>query len=133
MRAEGARLAERTRIAREMHDVMAHRISLMALHAGALEVAPDLSPEQMRESAALLRSTAHQALEELRDVIGVLREESSQAPTPVTPQPALGDIPTPGRGDSSSRRQDRLEMRVEHAATAPGTLGREPTALCKRR
>ena len=71
--AERARLAERTRIDREMHDVLAHRISLVALHAGALEVAPDPSPEQVHESAALLRSTAHQALEELRDVIGVLR------------------------------------------------------------
>ena len=75
VRAERARLAERTRIARETHDVLAHRISLVALHAGALEVARDLPPAQVRESAALLRLTAHQALEELRDVIGVLREE----------------------------------------------------------
>ncbi|HEX3207712.1 MAG TPA: histidine kinase dimerization/phosphoacceptor domain-containing protein, partial [Propionibacteriaceae bacterium] len=78
VRAESARLAERTRIAREMHDVLAHRISLVALHAGALEVALDLPPAQVRESAALLRLTAHQALEELRDVIGVLREEPGQ-------------------------------------------------------
>ncbi|MFN7151995.1 MAG: histidine kinase, partial [Microthrixaceae bacterium] len=55
VRAERARLAERTRIAREMHDVLAHRISLVALHAGALEVAPDLPPAQVQESAALLR------------------------------------------------------------------------------
>ena len=53
LRAERARLAERTRIAREMHDVLAHRISLVALHAGALEVAPDLPPSQVQESAAL--------------------------------------------------------------------------------
>ena len=44
LHAETARMAERTRIAREMHDVLAHRISLMALHAGALEVQPDLPP-----------------------------------------------------------------------------------------
>ena len=79
VRAERARLAERTRIAREMHDVLAHRISLVALHAGALEVALDLPPAQVRESAALLRLTAHQALEELRDVIGVLREEPGRS------------------------------------------------------
>ncbi|MDH4148200.1 MAG: histidine kinase dimerization/phosphoacceptor domain-containing protein, partial [Acidimicrobiia bacterium] len=84
VRAERARLAERTRIAREMHDVLAHRISLVALHAGALEVALDLPAAQVRESAALLRSTAHQALEELRDVIGVLREEPGpQGPSTV--------------------------------------------------
>ena len=44
LHAETARMAERTLIAREMHDVLAHRISLMALHAGALEVQPDLPP-----------------------------------------------------------------------------------------
>jgi signal transduction histidine kinase len=66
LHADLARTAERTRIAREMHDVLAHRISLIALHAGALEVRPDLPSEQVREAAVLLRSTARQALEELR-------------------------------------------------------------------
>ena len=75
-----ARLAERTRIAREMHDVLAHRISLMALHAGGLELRPDLPPDQVRETAQLLRSTARQALDELRSVIGVLRDADSQPP-----------------------------------------------------
>lgn len=92
VRAERARLAERTRIAREMHDVLAHRISLVALHAGVLEVARDLPPAQVRESAALLRLTAHQALEELRDVIGVLREEPGQERPSTVPQPTLADI-----------------------------------------
>ena len=60
LHADGARIAERSRIAREMHDVLAHRISLVALHAGALEVRPDLPPAQIRETAELLRSTARQ-------------------------------------------------------------------------
>ena len=47
---EQARMAERTRIAREMHDVLAHRISLLALHAGGLEVRPDLPPAKVRET-----------------------------------------------------------------------------------
>ena len=55
---EQARVAERTRIAREMHDVLAHRISLLALHAGGLEVRPDLPAEQVQATAALLRATA---------------------------------------------------------------------------
>ncbi|MGH8918880.1 MAG: sensor histidine kinase, partial [Actinomycetes bacterium] len=92
LHADSARMAERSRIAREMHDVLAHRISLVALHAGALEVRPDLPPAQVRETAALLRSTARQALEELRDVIGVLRDEPGQE-APTAPQPTLADIP----------------------------------------
>ena len=76
-----------------MHDVLAHRISMVALHAGALEVRPDVPPEKVRETAALPRSTARQALEELRGVIGVLREEPGQESTPEAPQPTLADIP----------------------------------------
>ena len=125
LRAEGARLAERTRIAREMHDVLAHRISLVALHAGALEVAPDLSPTQVREGAALLRSTAHQALEELRDVIGVLREEPGKPATPMTPQPTLADIPRLVADTRRAGTKIDFEMRVEHAEAAPGALGRD--------
>ena len=129
VRAEGARLAERTRIAREMHDVLAHRISLVALHAGALEVAPDPSPDQVRESAALLRSTAHQALEELREVIGVLREEpgqtQGQGQPSTAPQPTLADIPRLVEETRRSGAKVELEMHVDGAATAPGALGRD--------
>ena len=127
VRAESARLAERTRIAREMHDVLAHRISLVALHAGALEVALDLPPAQVRESAALLRLTAHQALEELRDVIGVLREEPGQERAATVPQPTLADIP---RLVEETRRAGakvdfEMEVEVDDAAGAPGPLGRD--------
>lgn len=125
VRAEGARLAERTRIAREMHDVLAHRISMVALHAAGLEVAPDLSERQMRESAALLRLTAHQALEELRDVIGVLREEPGTAAKPMAPQPTLADIPRLVEETRRAGTKIDFEMRVEHADVAPGSLGRD--------
>ena len=127
VRAERARLAERSRIAREMHDVLAHRISLVALHAGALEVAPDLSPAQVHESAALLRSTAHQALEELRDVIGVLREEPGQGQgrSSTVPQPTLADIPRLVEETRRSGAKVELEMQVDGAAAAPGALGRD--------
>ena len=124
VRAERARLAERARIAREMHDVLAHRISLVALHAGALEVAVDLPPTQVRESAALLRSTAHQALEELRDVIGVLRDEAGQEPSTV-PQPTLADIPRLVEETRRTGAKIDFEMRVDPSATVPGPLGRD--------
>lgn len=125
VRAERARLAERTRIAREMHDVLAHRISLVALHAGALEVARELPPEQVRESAALLRTTAHQALEELRDVIGVLREEPGKERPSTVPQPTLADIPRLVEETRRSGAKIDFEMQVDGAAAAPGPLGRD--------
>jgi signal transduction histidine kinase len=125
VRADRARLAERTRIAREMHDVLAHRISLVALHAGALEVTLDLPPEEIRESAGLLRTTAHQALEELRDVIGVLREEPGQATSSTVPQPTLADIPRLVEETRRSGTKVDFEMQVDGAETAPDTLGRD--------
>jgi signal transduction histidine kinase len=120
-----ARMAERTRIAREMHDVLAHRISMLALHAGALEVRPDLPPAKVRETAELLRSTARQALEELRGVVGLLREEPGQDPAPPPPQPTLSDI---RRLVDETRRAGAkidFEMRVEDANAVPSALGRD--------
>src|SRR4051812_907542 len=70
-----ARAAERRRIAREMHDVLAHRLSLLTVHAGALEFHPDTPAEEVAEAAGVIRETARTALEELRGVIGVLRED----------------------------------------------------------
>jgi signal transduction histidine kinase len=75
LREEHIRTTERTRIAREMHDVVAHRISLVALHAGGLEVAPAYATEDVREAVSLIRSSAVLALDELRTAIGVLRED----------------------------------------------------------
>lgn len=125
LRAESARLAERTRIAREMHDVLAHRISLVALRAGALEVALELPPAEVRESAALLRLTAHQALEELRDVIGVLRDESGYERPSTVPQPTLGDIPRLVEETRRSGAKIDFEMQVEDTTAAPGALSRD--------
>ena len=74
LRAEQARRAERVGIAREMHDVLAHRLSLLAVHAGALEFNAGATPDEVAEAAGVIRSSAHLALEELRGVISVLRD-----------------------------------------------------------
>ena len=87
---EQARRAERTRIAREMHDIVAHKISLVAMHAGALEVNPNLERSQVQESAGLIRETATTALSELREVLGVLRSDGEEAP--LAPQPTWEDV-----------------------------------------
>ncbi|MEU6711446.1 histidine kinase [Nonomuraea sp. NPDC046802] len=83
LRAEEARRAERLGIAREMHDVLAHRLSLLAVHAGALEFNAGARPDEVAEAAGVIRSNAHEALQELRTVISVLRESPS-AELPLT-------------------------------------------------
>ncbi|MGP3950588.1 sensor histidine kinase [Streptomyces sp. 7N604] len=90
-----ARMEERTRIAREMHDVVAHRVSLMVIRSGALEVS--VSDRKTAEAAELIGEIGRQALEELRQVLGVLRPEESaesESGAPRTPQPTLEDLPT---------------------------------------
>ena len=89
-RVAEARAAERASIAREMHDVLAHRLSLLATYAGALEYRPDAPPEQLARAAGVVRAGVHQALEELREVIGVLRDDDPAALA--RPQPGLSDL-----------------------------------------
>ncbi|MFW6598036.1 sensor histidine kinase [Propionibacteriaceae bacterium Y2011] len=88
-RLEQARLAERDRIAREMHDVLAHRLSLVAMHSGVLAHRADLTPDEQRETARLIQSNAKQSLAELRTVLSTLR--GADAP-PEPPQPSLADV-----------------------------------------
>ncbi|MFI6817502.1 sensor histidine kinase [Nonomuraea sp. NPDC050328] len=85
--AEQARLRERTRIAQDMHDVLGHDLSLIALSAAAMKLAPDL-PEAHRASAADIRARAGGAVERLGEVIGILREETDGAPA----QPVGADL-----------------------------------------
>ena len=92
LRVSQARAQERTRIAREMHDVLAHRLSLLSLHAGALEVHPGASPAEITRAAGVVRASAHQALEDLRQVIDVLRVAEPAGSEGQRPQPTLGDV-----------------------------------------
>ena len=88
--AEQAREAERRRIAREMHDVLAHRLSLLSVHAGAMEFHPDAPAAEMTQAAAVIRTSAAAALVELRQIITVLREDSAATDGP--PQPGFGQL-----------------------------------------
>ena len=89
-RVARAQQAERARIAREMHDVLGHRLSLLGMHAGALEYRPDASPAELAAAAGTVREQARLALRDLREIVGVLREDSD---APSTPQPTLADLP----------------------------------------
>ncbi|WP_215546974.1 sensor histidine kinase [Amycolatopsis sp. CA-230715] len=121
--ADQARQAERSRIAREMHDVLAHRVSLIALHAGGLEIRSDLPPEQVRTTAALIRTSARQTLVELGDVIGVLRVAQG-AEAPLSKQRTLSDIPTLVEESTAAGADVDLTFEVERADEAPGQLAR---------
>jgi signal transduction histidine kinase len=92
LRAEQARVGERARIAQEMHDVLAHKVSLIALHAGALEVNSAAGPEVIQRSVGLIRTTAREAMEDLRDVLGVLRSGDGLDGHDLTPQPRAADL-----------------------------------------
>ncbi|MEU1619572.1 histidine kinase [Streptomyces sp. NPDC005722] len=91
LRAEQARQHAREEIAREMHDVLAHRLTLLSVHAGALEFHPTASPAQVAEAAGVIRQSAGQALEDLQDVLRVLRTPTVSAHAE-PPQPAVADL-----------------------------------------
>jgi signal transduction histidine kinase len=122
-----ARDHERARIAREMHDVLAHRISLLSMHAGALEFRPDASPEEVAEAAGVIRSNAHLALEDLREVIGVLRGDDATTgePTSTTrPQPTMDDVPALLAESRAAGVRVRERVDLADGPAIPAALGR---------
>ncbi|MFC8491954.1 histidine kinase [Streptomyces sp. NPDC057235] len=91
LREQAVRMAERSAIAAEMHDVLAHRLSLIALHTGVLAAKKDALPAPVVERLTLLRTASTEALTDLRDVLGALRTtETPSAATP--PAPVLRDV-----------------------------------------
>ena len=124
LRADQARLSERSRIAQEMHDVLAHKISLVALHAGGLEVRPDAGPEAVERAAGLIRSTAREALEDLRGVLGVLRADISPDGAPLAPQPRLDDVPALVEESARAGVPVTLETHLPAGAAVPEVTGR---------
>lgn len=88
---KAAQEAERLRIAREMHDVLAHRMSLVSMHAGALTYREDLPREKITEAAHIIQESTALALTELRGLLGVLRNTDERDPR--GPQPLLEHLP----------------------------------------
>ena len=87
-RADDARRAERARIARDMHDTLAHRMSLLALHGAALAQRSAAADEEVREIARLVRTTARESLEDLRWMLGALHATGEDEPLRPAPGPA---------------------------------------------
>lgn len=89
--AREAVVEERARIARELHDVIAHHVSMIVLQAGAERSVLDESNASTREVLETVEQTGRSALTEMRRLLGMLRDDQSD---PLTPQPGLDDVPT---------------------------------------
>ena len=87
-----AAAAERARIARELHDVIAHNVSVMVVQADGASYAMDTDPARAREALAAISATGRQALAEMRRLLGVLRHEGDGANSVRAPQPGIGEL-----------------------------------------
>jgi signal transduction histidine kinase len=89
--AERVLSTERARLAREMHDVVSHQVSLISIQAGALQVSTADPAAQV--TARTIRELSVRTLEELRQMVGVLRAAGVRGAGPLAPQPRLPDLP----------------------------------------
>ncbi|GGX94487.1 two-component sensor histidine kinase [Streptomyces minutiscleroticus] len=123
LRVERAQRLAREAIAREMHDVLAHRLTLLSVHAGALEFRPDASREEVVRAAGVIRESAHEALEDLREIIGVLRagESGDEAGRP---QPTLAALQGLVAESREAGMGVVLEDRVADPGAVPASVGR---------
>src|SRR6202012_1115345 len=128
-RAAGQAVAEeRLRIARELHDVVAHSMAVIAVQAGFGQYVIDSQPAQAREALGAIQGTSRDALDEMRRMLGVLRQSDGGAPSPAPEAPprAPGALTVAGQpvdvaasvGLSAFRIiQEALTNVVKHAAT----------------
>ena len=111
--------AERTRIARELHDVVAHSVSVMVVQAGAARRVLDKEPDRASEAMASIESTGRQSLNELRRLLGMLREADGTA-TGRVPQPSIEHIDTLVAQTRDAGLPVTLEIEGEPRPLAPG-------------
>jgi signal transduction histidine kinase len=123
LRLAQARANERARIAREMHDVLAHRISLVTMHAGALAYRTDLTAEELAKIAEVIQDNAHRALADLREILGILREDPGHD-QPERPQPTLRDLGALIADEQQAGARIRLRDHAGQIDQMPESLGR---------
>jgi signal transduction histidine kinase len=122
LRAEQAQRLAREAIAREMHDVLAHRLTLLSVHAGALEFRPDAPQEEVARAAGVIRESAHEALQDLREIIGVLR--AGDQDDKGRPQPTLAALDALVAESREAGMKVTLGLRVTDPAAVPASVGR---------
>jgi signal transduction histidine kinase len=98
---------ERVRIARELHDVVAHAMSVVAVRSGVARLVLDSRPEEAREALSIIETTSRRALQEMRRLVGVLRQPEEGPAPELAPMPGLG----------------RLEELVQETSLAGVTVG----------
>ncbi|MFJ2646886.1 sensor histidine kinase [Streptomyces sp. NPDC087420] len=135
LRAERAQQQAREDTAREMHDVLAHRLSLLSVHAGALEFHPDAPAADIERAAGVIRESAHQALEDLQVVLRVLRTPLGGGGTE-PPQPTLADVRTLVAEARAAGMDVELDERIARpdtgARAGQGTGAGEGTGITGR-
>jgi signal transduction histidine kinase len=117
-REREALAAERARIAREMHDVVAHSVSLLVVQAESAAAVLDRDPERARAQLERISQTGRESLAELRRVLGLLRPPEGHDAT--HPQPGLGDLATLGEAVEASGTRVRLVLDDGLEELAPG-------------
>lgn len=117
--ARAAVIDERTRIARELHDVVAHAVSVMVIQSVAGRTLLHRDPERAQEALDVVEATGKDALAELRRLLGVLRSDDDDAPVGVQPQPGLGDLDRLLASVGDSGVQVDLEV-VDGSVLTPG-------------
>ncbi|MEU6880478.1 histidine kinase [Streptomyces sp. NPDC046712] len=123
LRAEQAQRLAREAIAREMHDVLAHRLTLLSVHAGALEFRPDAPPEQVARAAGVIRDSAHEALQDLRQIIGVLRAPGEGGEGD-RPQPTLATLDALVAESREAGTKVVLDSTIDDPKAVPAATGR---------
>ncbi|MEV4976072.1 sensor histidine kinase [Streptomyces scopuliridis] len=121
LRAEQAQRLAREAIAREMHDVLAHRLTLLSVHAGALEFRPDAPAPEVARAAGVIRDSAHEALQDLRMIIGVLRAPGDEGDRP---QPTLVTLDALVAESREAGMKVTLDSRIDDPAAVPAATGR---------
>lgn len=124
LRLSQARAAERTRIAQETHDALAHRLSQLSLHAAALSFRDDLQVDETRNDAELIRRSANAALTDLRQLVTMLRTDNDNVGSPDSPLPTYDDLPR--LVQSSRGRGVRIDVvdELDCVEPVPDSLGR---------
>lgn len=114
--------AERMRIARELHDVLAHSLSQINVQAGVGLHLLDRRPDQAREALASIKESSKSALDEVRSVLGMLRSNGADGDAPLVPEPDLARLPdlvaATARDDLRVELDDRIESAPKHVQLA---------------